>query len=48
MNGFLKAIFGNIFLLIFMTCLPEVVSNDTLAIGVAVILAGGVAHSGKG
>lgn len=47
MNGFLKAIIGIIFLLIFMACLPEVVSNDTLAIGIAVILAGGVAYSGK-
>ena len=42
-----KVIIASVLLLLFMTLLPDVVSSDTMFLGMAIILGGGVAYSGK-
>ena len=47
--GFAKGFFGIIiFLMMVITTFKELPSNDTVALSIAIIIAGAVAHSEKG
>lgn len=45
--GFFKGVLGIVLLMVFLETFPEVVSSDTVFLGLAIIIGGAVVYSGK-